>query len=215
MSKIVILFGAPGAGKGTQAKKIVAENSNYLHLAPGDILRENLKNQTELGLKAKEYMEKGELVPDEIIIDMMLGKIDEAVKEGKDILLDGFPRTLPQAKALMEFARNKNLEVSVIEIVVPDDLILERITGRRVCLNCGSTYHVKYNPPKDGKYCTNCGQEVVQRDDDKLETVKNRLEVYKKQTAVLEDFFMKEVPYTKVDGTMDIDEIYSIIKRYI
>lgn len=165
----IIMLGAPGAGKGTQAKK-VAKKYNIPHISTGDIFRANIKEGTELGKRAKEYMDKGELVPDDITIGMLLDRIHKAdCKNG--FVLDGFPRTIPQAKSLSEALSKLNEKIDyAINIDVPDDSIITRMSGRRACLSCGSTYHIKYSAPKKENICDNCGSELVIRDDDKPET---------------------------------------------
>ena len=184
----IIMLGAPGAGKGTQAKK-VAKKYNIPHISTGDIFRANIKEGTELGKRAKEYMDKGELVPDDITIGMLLDRIHKAdCKDG--FVLDGFPRTIPQAKSLSEALSKLNEKIDyAINIDVPDDSIITRMSGRRACLSCGSTYHIKYSAPKKENICDNCGSELVIRDDDKPETVKKRLDVYHKQTQPLIDYY--------------------------
>lgn len=170
----IIMLGAPGAGKGTQAKRI-AKKYNIPHISTGDIFRANIKEGTELGKKAKEYMDKGELVPDDITIGMLLDRIHKAdCKDG--FVLDGFPRTIPQAKSLTEALSKLNESIDyAINIDVPDESIITRMGGRRACLSCGSTYHIKYSAPKKENICDNCGSELVIRDDDKPETVKKDL----------------------------------------
>ena len=172
----IIMLGAPGAGKGTQAKRI-AKKYNIPHISTGDIFRANIKEGTELGKRAKEYMDKGELVPDDITIGMLLDRIHKAdCKDG--FVLDGFPRTIPQAKSLTEALSKLNESIDyAINIDVPDESIITRMGGRRACLSCGSTYHIKYSAPKKENICDNCGSELVIRDDDKPETVKKRLDV--------------------------------------
>jgi hypothetical protein len=201
------MLGAPGAGKGTQAKK-VAKKYNIPHISTGDIFRANIKEGTELGKRAKEYMDKGELVPDDITIGMLLDRIHKAdCKDG--FVLDGFPRTIPQAKSLSEALSKLNEKIDyAINIDVPDDSIITRMSGRRACLSCGSTYHIKYSAPKKENICDNCGSELVIRDDDKPETVKKRLDVYHKQTQPLIDYYDNENILANVDGTKDMEEVF-------
>jgi adenylate kinases len=201
------MLGAPGAGKGTQAKK-VAKKYNIPHISTGDIFRANIKEGTELGKRAKEYMDKGELVPDDITIGMLLDRIHKAdCKNG--FVLDGFPRTIPQAKSLSEALSKLNEKIDyAINIDVPDDSIITRMSGRRACLSCGSTYHIKYSAPKKENICDNCGSELVIRDDDKPETVKKRLDVYHKQTQPLIDYYDNENILANVDGTKDMEEVF-------
>lgn len=203
----IIMLGAPGAGKGTQAKK-VAKKYNIPHISTGDIFRADIKEGTELGKRAKEYMDKGELVPDDITIGMLLDRIHKAdCKNG--FVLDGFPRTIPQAKSLSEALSKLNEKIDyAINIDVPDDSIITRMSGRRACLSCGSTYHIKYSAPKKENICDNCGSELVIRDDDKPETVKKRLDVYHKQTQPLIDYYDNENILANVDGTKDMEEVF-------
>ena len=203
----IIMLGAPGAGKGTQAKK-VAKKYNIPHISTGDIFRANIKEGTELGKRAKEYMDKGELVPDDITIGMLLDRIHKAdCKNG--FVLDGFPRTIPQAKSLSEALSKLNEKIDyAINSDVPDDSIITRMSGRRACLSCGSTYHIKYSAPKKENICDNCGSELVIRDDDKPETVKKRLDVYHKQTQPLIDYYDNENILANVDGTKDMEEVF-------
>jgi len=203
----IIMLGAPGAGKGTQAKK-VAKKYNIPHISTGDIFRADIKEGTELGKRAKEYMDKGELVPDDITIGMLLDRIHKTdCKNG--FVLDGFPRTIPQAKSLSEALSKLNEKIDyAINIDVPDDSIITRMSGRRACLSCGSTYHIKYSAPKKENICDNCGSELVIRDDDKPETVKKRLDVYHKQTQPLIDYYDNENILANVDGTKDMEEVF-------
>ena len=197
----IIMLGAPGAGKGTQAKRI-AKKYNIPHIST------NIKEGTELGKRAKEYMDKGELVPDDITIGMLLDRIHKAdCKDG--FVLDGFPRTIPQAKSLTEALSKLNESIDyAINIDVPDESIITRMSGRRACLSCGSTYHIKYSAPKKENICDNCGSELVIRDDDKPETVKKRLDVYHKQTQPLIDYYDSEKILASVDGTKDMEEVF-------
>ena len=177
----IIMLGAPGAGKGTQAKRI-AQRYGIPHVSTGDIFRANIKNGTELGMKAKAYMDAGNLVPDEITIGMLLDRIHEADCE-KGYVLDGFPRTIPQAESLTAALKERGEKMDyAIDVDVPDENIINRMSGRRACLACGATYHIAYNPPKKEGVCDQCGEPLVLRKDDKPETVKNRLEVYHQQT---------------------------------
>lgn len=184
----IILLGAPGAGKGTQAEYL-SKRFSIPHISTGDILRENVKNETELGKKAKEYMDKGLLVPDEIVIEIVKDRISkEDCKNG--FLLDGFPRTIAQAEALDKVLQDLGQKIDkVLNIEVPDEKILERMSGRRICKNCGASFHVIYRPPQKEGVCDVCGGELYQREDDKEETVKKRLEVYHAQTQPLIDYY--------------------------
>ncbi len=206
----IIMLGAPGAGKGTQAKKIAAKYS-IPHISTGDIFRANIKNGTELGLKAKSYMDAGGLVPDEITIGMLLDRIHQADCEN-GYVLDGFPRTIPQAESLTE-ALKKNGEAIdfAVNVDVPDENIINRMSGRRACLNCGATYHIVYNAPKKENVCDACGQELVLRDDDKPETVKKRLDVYHDQTQPLIDYYKKQNILKTVDGTQPMEKVFADI----
>ncbi len=206
----IIMLGAPGAGKGTQAKRI-AEKYSLPHISTGDIFRANIKNGTELGNKAKSYMDKGSLVPDEITIGMLIDRIND-----KDCVngyvLDGFPRTLAQASSLDEALAKRNEKIDyAIDVDVPDENIINRMGGRRACLNCGATYHLEFIPTKVEGICDNCGNEIVIREDDKPETVKKRLEVYHAQTQPLIDYYSKKDILKSVDGTLEIDEVFGAI----
>ena len=199
----LILLGAPGAGKGTQAK-MIAEKCGIPHISTGDIFRANIKNGTELGAKAKEYMDKGLLVPDELVCDLVVDRIQQADCE-KGYILDGFPRTIPQAEAL-ENALNaieQKLDYA-IDIDVPDENIINRMSGRRACVGCGATYHVLFNPTKVEGKCDVCGESLILRDDDKPETVKKRLDVYHTQTQPLIDFYTERKVLVEVDGTQSV-----------
>ena len=206
----IIMLGAPGAGKGTQAKKI-AEKYSIPHISTGDIFRANIKNNTELGQKAKTYMDKGELVPDELVVDLIMDRFKEA-DCANGYVLDGFPRTVAQAEALQEFleSRDENLDTALC-IEVPSSFILERMTGRRVCLSCGASYHIKFNPPAVDGVCDVCGDNVIQRKDDVEETVKERLDVYERQTQPLIDFYKEKNLLSTVDGTKAINEVFESI----
>ena len=205
------MLGAPGAGKGTQAKKI-AEAFGIPHISTGDIFRANLKAGTELGLKAKTYMDKGELVPDELTCDLVVDRIAQDDAQN-GYVLDGFPRTIPQADALTNAlaARGEKIEFA-IDVDVPDENIINRMSGRRACVGCGATYHIEFAAPKKEGICDVCGKELILRDDDKPETVANRLRVYHDQTQPLIEYYtQKEVLYT-VDGTQDIDKVFEDIR---
>ena len=206
----IIMLGAPGAGKGTQAK-MIAEKCGIPHISTGDIFRANIKNGTELGAKAKEYMDKGLLVPDELVCDLVVDRIQQADCE-KGYILDGFPRTIPQAEAL-ENALNaieQKLDYA-IDIDVPDENIINRMSGRRACVGCGATYHVLFNPTKVEGKCDVCGESLIRRDDDKPETVKKRLDVYHEQTQPLIDYYTNAGILKTVDGTVDIDVVFQNI----
>ena len=207
----IIMLGAPGAGKGTQAKKI-AEAYGIPHISTGDIFRANLKEGTELGLKAKTYMDKGELVPDELTCDLVVDRISkDDAKNG--YVLDGFPRTIPQADALTNALNARGEKVDfAIDVDVPDENIINRMGGRRACVGCGATYHLEFAPPKKEGVCDVCGKDLILRDDDKPETVGNRLRVYHEQTQPLIDYYTKAGVLHTVDGTQDIDKVFEDIK---
>ena len=210
----IIMLGAPGAGKGTQAK-MIAEKCGIPHISTGDIFRANIKNGTELGAKAKEYMDKGLLVPDELVCDLVVDRIQQADCE-KGYILDGFPRTIPQAEAL-ENALNaieQKLDYS-IDIDVPDENIINRMSGRRACVGCGATYHVLFNPTKVEGKCDVCGESLILRDDDKPETVKKRLDVYHTQTQPLIDFYTERKVLVEVDGTQSMDKVFDDIMKIL
>ncbi len=206
----VIMLGAPGAGKGTQAKKI-AEKYGIPHVSTGDIFRSNLKGGTELGKKAKAFMDQGQLVPDDLTIGMLLDRIGQAdCADG--YVLDGFPRTIPQAESLAEAlkARGEKMDYAV-NVDVPDQVIVDRMSGRRACVNCGATYHVIYNAPKQEDVCDTCGEKLVLRDDDKPETVQKRLSVYHDQTQPLIDYYEKAGILVTVDGTKGLNDVFESI----
>ena len=210
----IIMLGAPGAGKGTQAK-MIAEKCGIPHISTGDIFRANIKNGTELGAKAKEYMDKGLLVPDELVCDLVVDSIQQADCE-KGYILDGFPRTIPQAEAL-ENALNaieQKLDYA-IDIDVPDENIINRMSGRRACVGCGATYHVLFNPTKVEGKCDVCGESLILRDDDKPETVKKRLDVYHTQTQPLIDFYTERKVLVEVDGTQSMDKVFDDIMKIL
>lgn len=206
----IIMLGAPGAGKGTQAKKI-AEKYGIPHISTGDIFRANIKNGTELGKKAKTYMDQGLLVPDELTCDLVVDRTSqEDCKNG--YVLDGFPRTIPQAEALTA-ALNKRGESMdyAINVDVPDENIVNRMGGRRACLGCGATYHIVFNAPKTEGVCDACGEKLVLRDDDKPETVQKRLDVYHDQTQPLINYYSKAGILKDVDGTLPMDQVFGAI----
>ncbi|HIV93310.1 MAG TPA: adenylate kinase [Candidatus Eisenbergiella stercoravium] len=210
----IIMLGAPGAGKGTQAK-MIAEKYGLPHISTGDIFRANIKNGTELGKEAKEYMDKGLLVPDELTVRLLLDRVaQDDCKNG--YVLDGFPRTIPQAEVLdAELAKLGEMVDYAINVDVPDENIVKRMSGRRACLNCGATYHIVSIPPKKEGICDVCGSELVLRDDDKPETVQNRLKVYHDQTQPLIDFYEKKGVLRSVDGTLPMEEVFTAITKIL
>lgn len=206
----VIMIGPPGAGKGTQAKKVAAKYG-VAHVSTGDLFRENIKNETELGKKAKVYMDGGLLVPDDLVLELIIELLKTPdCKDG--YVLDGFPRTIPQAEAL-DYKLNKNNDKIeyAINVDVADEVIIKRMSGRRACLNCGRTYHVETLRSKVEGICDSCGKELTLRDDDKPETVKRRLEVYHEQTRPLLDYYKEKGVLYSVDGTGTVDDIYDEI----
>ena len=206
----IIMLGAPGAGKGTQAK-MIAEKFGIPHISTGDIFRANIKNGTELGAKAKEYMDKGLLVPDELVVDLIMDRFKaDDCKNG--YILDGFPRTIPQAEALDKaLSANGDSVDYAIDVEVPDENIVNRMSGRRACVGCGATYHIKYNPTKVEGKCDACGEALILRDDDKPETVLNRLNVYHEQTQPLIDYYNNKGILKEVDGTVDMNDVFNAI----
>lgn len=206
----IIMLGAPGAGKGTQAK-MIAEKYAVPHVSTGDIFRSNIKNGTELGMEAKKYMDQGLLVPDELTVKILLDRVaQEDCQNG--YVLDGFPRTIPQAEVLDRALNEIGDKIDyAINVDVPDENIIRRMGGRRACLSCGATFHVEHIPPKQEGICDTCGKELVLRDDDKPETVKNRLDVYHKQTQPLIDFYQAKGILRTVDGTVDMKDVFAAI----
>lgn len=206
----IIMLGAPGAGKGTQAKQIAGKYS-IPHISTGDIFRANIKNGTDLGKKAKEYMDQGLLVPDELTCDLVMDRIQQDdCKNG--FVLDGFPRTIPQAEAL-DAALTKIGEKMdyAIDVDVPDENIVNRMSGRRACLDCGATYHIVSLPPKTEGKCDHCGSDLVLREDDKPETVQKRLTVYHDQTQPLIDYYKNQGILKSVDGTQPMEAVFTAI----
>ncbi|MFD2761924.1 adenylate kinase [Lentibacillus juripiscarius] len=210
----LILMGLPGAGKGTQAEKI-NERYNIPHISTGDMFRLAIKEGTELGQKAKEYMDQGELVPDDVTIGIVkerLGKDD--CKDG--FLLDGFPRTIAQAEGLESLLSDLNKSIDYcLHVDVPEENLVERLTGRRICPECGTTYHVLYNPPEQEGICDKDGSELVQREDDQAETVKNRLKVNMEQAKPLLDYYDEKGYLVTIDGDQEIDQVFRDIQAAI
>ena len=210
----IIMLGAPGAGKGTQAIKI-AEKYSIPHISTGDIFRANIKNGTELGKKAKEYIDQGCLVPDELVVDLVVDRL-KADDCANGYVLDGFPRTIPQAEALDNALAAGGEKIDyAINVEVPDENIVSRMSGRRACLKCGATYHVVYAPTKVENVCDTCQGELILREDDKPETVQKRLSVYHEQTQPLIDYYTDKKLLVEVDGTKDIDDVFEAIVKVL
>lgn len=212
----IVLLGGPGSGKGTQAKKLV-DKLGIPQISTGDIFRAALKEGTPMGLKAKTYMDKGELVPDDVVI----GVVEERLAKpdlDKGYMLDGFPRTLAQAEALDKIIVSQGKAINhAILVDVPDEELVARLSGRRTCRNsdCGKMYHVMFNPPKRDGICDACGSELYQRDDDSEATIRERLTVYNKQTAPLIDYYDKKQLLRRVAGVGPIDEIFASIQKVL
>ena len=206
----IIMLGAPGAGKGTQAKKI-ADKYQVPHISTGDIFRANIKNGTELGMKAKTYMDQGLLVPDELVVDLVVDRLaqDDCAN---GCVLDGFPRTIPQAECLDAALAAKGEAIDyAVDVDVPDENIINRMSGRRACVACGATYHIVHIPTKVEGVCDRCGESLILRDDDKPETVKKRLDVYHAQTQLLNDYYTGKNVLRTVDGTQDMEAVFQAI----
>jgi adenylate kinase len=210
----IIMLGAPGAGKGTQAKRI-ADKWQIPHISTGDIFRANIKNGTELGKKAKTYMDQGLLVPDELVVDLVVDRVkQDDCKNG--YVLDGFPRTIPQAESLDEALAAIGEKIDyAINIEVPDENIIRRMSGRRACVSCGATYHLVHIPTKVEGICDRCGSELILRDDDKPETVQKRLKVYHEQTQPLIDYYTEKNVLVEVDGTVDMEDVFNAIVKVV
>ena len=206
-----MFLGPPGAGKGTQAKRLSRERG-FLHISTGDILREAVAEGTPLGKKAKEYIDRGELVPDELMIAL----IEEVLPEGGGVIFDGFPRTIPQAEALDGLLHSKRMRVDkAILFDLDDEEVIERLTGRRSCPSCGAVYHIKFNPPERDEVCDRCGAKLVRRDDDREEVVRKRLDVYRKQTAPLIDYYSEGDRLIRLDAGNPIEEVYGALLRIV
>lgn len=210
----IIMLGAPGAGKGTQAK-MIADKYSIPHISTGDIFRANIKNGTELGKKAKTYMDQGLLVPDELVVDLVVDRVgQEDCANG--YVLDGFPRTIPQAESLDTALEKLGSKVDyAINVEVPDENIVRRMSGRRACVSCGATYHIVHIPTKVEGICDRCGSELILRDDDKPETVKKRLAVYHEQTQPLIDYYNNKKVLVEVDGTKDMNDVFADIVKIL
>lgn len=206
----IIMLGAPGAGKGTQAK-MIAEKYGIPHISTGDIFRSNIKDGTELGMEAKKYMDQGLLVPDELTVKILLDRVARAdCRNG--YVLDGFPRTIPQAEVLDQALEKIGDQIDfAVNVSVPDENIVKRMSGRRACVGCGATYHIEHIPPKKEGICNTCGMELILREDDKPETVQNRLNVYHSQTQPLIEFYQKKGILQTVDGTVDMKAVFDAI----
>ena len=218
----IIMLGAPGAGKGTQAK-MLADKYMIPHISTGDIFRANIKNGTELGQKAKTYMDQGLLVPDELVCDLVVDRVQQE-DCAKGYILDGFPRTIPQAEALDAALSKLGAKIDyAVNVEVPDENIVNRMSGRRACVACGATYHIVHNPTKVEGVCDRCGKELILRDDDKPETVTKRLNVYHEQTQPLIDYqkgqeidyYTKQGALVEVDGTMNMDDVFNAIVKIL
>lgn len=206
----IIMLGAPGAGKGTQAKKI-AEKYQIPHISTGDIFRANIKGGTKLGMEAKTFMDQGMLVPDQITIGMLMDRIKDSDCEN-GYVLDGFPRTIPQAESLTAALAGLGEQIDyAVNVDVPDERIVSRMSGRRVCLACGATYHNVFNSPKKEGICDNCGEGLILREDDKPETVIKRLSVYHQQTQPLITYYKNAGVLKEVDGTQDVGTVFQTI----
>ena len=210
----IVMLGAPGAGKGTQAKMIAAKYQ-IPHVSTGDIFRAHIKNGTDLGKKAKEYMDQGLLVPDELTVDLVIDRLSQEDCQ-KGYILDGFPRTIPQAEALDAALAKRGEKMDyAVDVDVPDENIVNRMSGRRACVGCGATYHVVHNPSKKGDSCEVCGEKLILRDDDKPETVQKRLTVYHDQTQPLIDYYTGQAILRTVDGTQDMNDVFEAIVKIL
>lgn len=210
----IIMLGAPGAGKGTQAK-MIAQRYGIPHVSTGDIFRANIKNGTKLGAEAKQYMDQGLLVPDELTVKILLDRVAQE-DCAKGYVLDGFPRTIPQAQVLDEALEKQNEKIDyAVNVDVPDENIVKRMSGRRACLKCGATFHIEHIPPKQEGICDSCGSQLVLRDDDRQETVQNRLKVYHDQTQPLIDYYEKKGILKSVDGTVDMQDVFHAISNVL
>jgi adenylate kinase len=212
--RFIVLLGPPASGKGTQAARL-REALGLPHVASGDLFRENLKHETELGLKAKVYMDRGELVPDDVTIAMVMERLGRRDCAG-GALLDGFPRTIAQAEALDRALAERGHSIGVVPyIAVPDEVLVERVSGRRLCRVCGEAYHVKFNPPERPGVCDNDGGELYQRDDDRPETVRKRLQVYWEQTSPLIDYYRDRGVLVEVDGDQSIEAVQEELRAAV
>lgn len=214
----LILLGPPGAGKGTQAK-LLEQDLNLEHISTGDIFRSNIKNKTPLGQEVEQYLAKGALVPDSLTIRMVwdrLDKTEDRIKkaEVRGYLLDGFPRTIDQADSLKAGLKDRGLDLdAVILLEIEEEILISRLVGRRSCPECGASYHIKDNPPKQENICDLCGHELIQRNDDKEETIRQRIDVYKKQTSPLIEYYKEEGLLVRIDAKKSVQEVSSLIKE--
>lgn len=209
-----VLLGPPGAGKGTQAAQFV-EEYGVVHISTGDIFRSNIKDETELGLKVKSYLNEGKLVPDDLTIDLVWDRLDQDDAQ-HGFLLDGFPRTIAQAEAFDAGLEKRNLLLDgVIRIEVDEDILIRRLAGRRICSECGVTYHVDNHPPQVAGICDVCGEELIQRADDSEDTVKGRIDVYKEQTSPLIDYYREKGVLIEVDGSKSVEEVFEDIQNAV
>ncbi|HNV86798.1 MAG TPA: adenylate kinase [Candidatus Omnitrophota bacterium] len=210
----LVFLGPPGAGKGTLAK-IIAKKDGLPHISTGDLLRANIQAKTDLGKEASQYMDKGELVPDRLVVEMVQKRIAEADAEN-GFILDGFPRTEPQAKALKEMLRSAGKDLDrVVNFDASDETIIIRLSGRRICSGCGEIYHTKNIPPKAEGICDRCGKQLIQRKDDEEATVRNRLEVYRRQTAPLIEFYRKEGLLENIPADKDVKELEALVQNLV
>ena len=209
----LILFGAPGSGKGTQSSLLIGRNG-YVQVSTGDLFRAAIKNKTELGLKAQSYMDKGQLVPDSIVIDMVIEVI--GTLKNQSFILDGFPRNVVQAEELGKILSSLDLHIGkAIFLEVPTEELLSRLTGRRVCKSCGAVYHVSSKPSKESNKCDSCGGEVIQRNDDKRDVIETRLTTYLSQTAPLKTYFKEKGLFVEINGNRDAELVYSDIAKIL
>lgn len=209
---ILILLGPPGAGKGTQAKRMVGDY-DILHISTGDIFRENIKNETELGKQVKDILARGDLVSDDLTNGLVFKRLEQS-DCANGFLLDGYPRNIAQAEALDEWLEKNNREVTkVIDIQADPEILIKRISGRRVCPNCGHSYHIMNEPPKVEGVCDECGSDIIQRPDDVEETVKSRIEIYEEQTAPLVDYYENQSKILYFDGNQSIEQVYNDVKN--